>query len=569
MPPPPASGEAAEAEAETERFSEQVDVCIVGAGPAGLSAAIRIRQLAIAQNKEIRVFVVEKGAEVGSHIISGNVLEPGPLWELFPDWKERNAPLIQKATTDKMYFLTESSAIPIPHPPQMHNRGNYIVSLNDVVRWLGEQAEELGVEIYPSFAGAEILYHPDGSVKGVATGDMGIAKNGTRKDSFEPGMEIHAKVTLFAEGAHGSLTKKLIRKFDLRKHSSPQTYGLGLKEVWKLDPAKHQPGLVMHAIGWPMSYDTYGGSFMYHGAENTCHVGLVVGLDYKNPYIRPYSEFQRMKHHPVFAKYLEGGELQSYGARTLNEGGLQSIPKLTVPGAALLGCAAGFLNVPKIKGTHNAMRSGMIVAEEIMKAASREDAADAATWDVAGYEDAIKQSSIWKELHQVRNVRPSFNTRLGLFGGVAWSGLDTLLLRGHAPFTFRHDTPDYAMTEEASKHTPIEYPKPDGKLSFALLDNVARTGTGHEEDQPVHLRLKQGQGPHLTNSLPRFAGIENKFCPAGVYEYVDDSANPGQQRFQINASNCIHCKTCDIKDPNQNIDWTVPEGGGGPKYVGL
>ncbi|KAI8929497.1 hypothetical protein BC831DRAFT_443864 [Entophlyctis helioformis] len=562
----PALDEETLAVLNAERFAEDVDVCIVGAGPAGLSAAIRIRQRALAEGKETRVFVVEKGSEVGAHILSGAVLEPRALNELIPDWKERGAPLHTPASKDRMYFLTEKHAVPIPHPPQMSNHGNYIVSLNNFVRWLGEQAEELGVEIYPSFAASEILYNEDGSVKGIATNDVGIAKDGRPKDSFERGMAIHAKVTLFAEGCHGSLTKKLISKFDLRKDAQPQSYGLGVKEVWELDPAKHEQGLVLHSIGWPLSYDTYGGAFMYHLENNLCAIGFVTALDYSNPTLSPYREFQRYKHHPLIAKYLEGGKILSYGARALNEGGYQSIPKLVAPGAALIGCTAGFLNVPKIKGTHTAMKSGMLAADAAYEAI--EAAGDStAPLTLTAYESSIKDSWVYKELYEVRNIRPSFHSPLGLYGGVMYSGLDTLLLKGRVPWTFSHPGADHSSLKPLKDVTPIEYPKPDGVLSFDLLENVSRTGTNHADNQPVHLVLKNGQSPQLDTNYAVYGGPEQKFCPAGVYEYVDDEANPGHKRFQINSQNCIHCKTCDIKDPSQNIDWTVPEGGGGPKYV--
>ncbi|KAH6594838.1 hypothetical protein BASA50_006312 [Batrachochytrium salamandrivorans] len=557
-----------------ERFCEEVDVCIVGGGPAGLAAAIKIRQRALAAGKDTRVLVVEKGSEIGAHILSGAVLEPRALNELIPDWKAKGAPLNTPATKDKMYLLTKSTAIPIPHPPQMSNHGNYIVSLNNFVRWLGEQADELGVEIYPSFAASEILYNEDGSVKGIATNDVGIGRDGLPKDNFERGMEIHAKMTLFAEGCHGSLTKKLIEKFDLRKDSQAQTYGLGIKEVWEIDPSKHDPGLVLHSIGWPMDYKTYGGAFMYHLENNLCAIGYVVSLDYANPTLSPYREFQRYKHHPLISKYLEGGKVLSYGARALNEGGFQSIPTLVVPGGALIGCTAGFLNVPKIKGTHTAMKSGMLAGDAAFDAVERikeeSESVDAVPKPIvlSEYVKTLKESWVWKELYEVRNVRPSFHSLLGMWGGVLYSGIDTILLKGRVPWTFDHPTrPDYASLQPLKDVTPIVYPKPDGVLSFDLLESVSRTGTSHEENQPVHLRLKQGDALQLEHNFPIYGGPEQKFCPAGVYEYLDDEANPGKKRFQINASNCIHCKTCDIKDPSQNIDWSVPEGGGGPKYV--
>ncbi|RKP34825.1 hypothetical protein BJ085DRAFT_14782 [Dimargaris cristalligena] len=551
-----------------ERFVDEADVVIVGAGPAGLSAAIRIKQLALEQGTEIRVVVVEKAGEVGAHTLSGAVVEPRALDELIPDWKEKGAPLNQPALHDHMRFLTPKGSFPLPHPPQMSNQGNYIVSLNNVVKWLGEQAEELGVEIFPGFAASEVLYTSDGAVRGIATNDVGLDKSGQPKDNFERGMEIQAKVTLFAEGCHGSLTKSLIRQFDLRKDTQPQTYGIGLKEVWEVDPAKHQPGTVNHYVGYPLDYKTYGGAFVYHMENNLVSLGFVVGLDYENPYLSPYKEFQKFKMHPEIKKVLEGGKCISYGARALNEGGYQSIPKLTFPGGALIGCTAGFLNLPKIKGTHTAMKSGMLAAEAAVQAIVRDAATESSAQplDIAAYETAIEQSWVYKELYEVRNARPSFHTPLGLFGFMAWTGLDTVLLKGRVPWTWKHPGPDYAMLKPAKDFQPIAYPKPDGVVSFDLLESVSRTGTNHAENQPVHLRLKD-PNVQVERNLTVFDGPEARFCPAGVYEYVDDETKPGEKRFQINSQNCIHCKTCDIKDPSQNINWTVPEGGDGPQYV--
>ncbi|KAJ3078109.1 hypothetical protein HK102_004732, partial [Quaeritorhiza haematococci] len=494
-----------------ERYVEEVDVCIVGGGPSGLSAAIRIMQMAAAEGKEVRVFLVEKGSEIGSHILSGAVLEPRALNELIPDWKEKGAPLNQPALKDRMYFLTENASIPLLHPPALSNKGNYIVSLSNVVRWLGEQAEELGVEVYPGYAASEVLYNEDGSVKGIATNDVGIGRNGKPKDSFERGMEIHAKVTIFAEGCHGSLTKKLAKKFDLRKDSQHQTYGIGMKEVWELDPSKHEPGLVLHSIGWPVDMHTWGGAFMYHMENNLCQIGYVVGLDYKNPYLSPYREFQRMKHHSLYRKYLEGGKIISYGARALNEGGLQSIPKLAFPGGALIGCTAGFLNNAKIKGTHTAMKSGMLAGEAAFKAVTS-DAQGPITLD--DYETNLKNSWVWKELHEVRNIRPAYHNPLGVYGWAAYSALETIFLRGRVPWTLKHpSTPDHAMLIPAKDAKPIEYPKPDGVISFELLENVSRTGTNHEEDQPIHLRLQRGQKEQIERNYAVFGGPEQKFCP--------------------------------------------------------
>ncbi|WVR03145.1 hypothetical protein IAU60_000135 [Kwoniella sp. DSM 27419] len=564
-----------------ERAQDEVDVCIVGGGPAGLSAAIRLKQLEQERGgEEIRVVVLEKGGEVGAHILSGAVIETKALDELIPDWKELGAPLNQPATSDSMRFLTEKSSFPMPHPPQMNNKGNFIVSLSRFTAWLAEQAEALGVEVYPGFAGAKVLYTEDGKgVKGVVTGDVGLDKDGQPKDSYEPGMEFHAKVTLIAEGAHGSLSKEVQKKFNLRDGVDPQTYGLGIKEVWKVRDEVYEPGKVVHTLGWPLDYKTYGGSWLYHMEDNMVSMGLVVGLDYQNPYLSPYKEFQRMKHHPYFANILKDGQCIAYGARALNEGGLQSIPKLNFPGGALLGCSAGFLNVPKIKGTHNAMKSGMLAAESaftaITAAPSAEDATDAegVPTDMSSYATAVENSWIHKELKEVRNLRPSFHNPLGLWGGMAYSGLDSLILRGRVPWTFRNKVEDWEATKKASEVKPINYPQPDGKLSFDILTSVSMTGTNHAENQPVHLRLPEEAGAkerHTQTNVAEYAGLLGRVCPAAVYEYADAEGadvDAEGKKFVINSQNCIHCKTCSIKTPTQDIKWTVPEGGGGPKYT--
>ncbi|KAK2064796.1 electron transfer flavoprotein-ubiquinone oxidoreductase [Colletotrichum caudatum] len=557
--------------ATIERESDEVDVVIVGGGPAGLSAAIRLKQLANeAGNEDFRVLLLEKAGEMGAHILSGAVIQPSAIDELIPDWlSEDNPDRFEYATPaggDRMRFLTKTSAIPLPTPPQMHNEGNYIVSLNQFTKWLGDRAEELGVEVYPGFAASEVLYNEvDGSVKGVATNDLGVGRDGKPKESFERGMAFHARCTLFAEGCHGSLSKQVIKKFDLRRDSQHQTYALGIKEVWEVQPEKFQKGSITHSMGYPLSKDLYGGGWMYHFGDNLVSIGLVVALDYENPWVSPYGEFQKMKHHPMYKEVLEGGKCLTYGARALIEGGFQSIPKCAFPGGALIGDSAGFVNLPKIKGTHNAMKSGMLAAEAASTALSSEGAGEQGTVFLYDYEDKLRESPIWKELKEVRNFRPSFHTPLGLYGGIAYSGLEAYVLKGRVPWTLKHKTPDHAATKPADQYPKIEYEKPDGKISFDILTSVSRTGTNHEEDQPVHLQVKDWE-KHAAETWPKFKGLENRFCPAGVYEYVEDDTKDLGVRFQINAQNCIHCKTCDIKAPHQDINWQVPQGGEGPKY---
>jgi len=548
----------------SERESMEFDVVIVGGGPSGLAAACRLSQLAAADGKELSVVVVEKGSEIGAHILSGNVFESRALDELYPDWKEQGAPVKTAIKGDIIHnLMSDRKSIRVPGlfvPSPMHNKGNYIISLGKLCQWLGEQAEAAGINVFPGFAASEVLYDDEGRVKGVATSDLGISKDGQQKSSYQAGYELLGKYTIFAEGCRGNLGEALMKKFDLRKDADPQHYGIGLKEIWKIDPDKHEEGLVVHTMGWPLDNRTEGGGFLYHAENNQVFIGFIVALNYTNPHLSPFHEFQRWKGHPKLRTYLEGGERIAFGARTVNKGGLQSLPKLSFPGGVLVGCDAGFLNGVKIKGAHTAIKTGMLAAESVYEALSNGEEYS----ELSSYEEAVQKSWVHAELHRSRNFGPALH-KLGTLFGAAFTYIDQNIFRGKLPFTLHNRHADHDSLQKASEAKPIDYPRPDGVISFDRLSSVFLSSTNHEEDQPAHLTLKDASIP-IDFNLPEYDEPAQRYCPAGVYEVVDEN---GQLKFQINAANCVHCKTCDIKDPKQNIVWVVPEGGGGPNYSGM